>query len=224
MHSMATLANPAFLCTVDVKVMQILISIPEPGRFTGSLKEECVLVVTVEAKRKIFILVWDVEFSRIKGLQERFIIRHMWRMAIPAVAVGNRFMLGDRVIVDLLDADMASDAGTVAGEDQHGGVIAAMGRVAEIATTRCNRAVYVLAFRGTVFDIIETCNESGLVHFAEQVHGPDGNSVNALPLGFNSLAIHNFIMTKQTELASGLQHEGRKISLVRIMATGTPFC
>ena len=74
MYSVATFADPTFLRTVHVEVMQVLVTISEPGRLAGSFKEKCVLIMAVEAERKILILIWDVEFSRVECLQKRFVI------------------------------------------------------------------------------------------------------------------------------------------------------
>lgn len=74
MHTMTTFTDPALVRPVHVKIMQVLITISEPGGFAGTLIEKGVFVMAIKTKSEVLILVGNIEFLRVKGFQIRLIV------------------------------------------------------------------------------------------------------------------------------------------------------
>ena len=70
-------------------------------------------------------------------------------MAIPAYAVGNRFMLGDRIIHNILDSGVTAQTIAIAGLIQHGNIISAMNAMTHLAVRRPDRPVNIF----TIIDV-----------------------------------------------------------------------
>lgn len=64
-------------------------------------------------------------------------------MAIPAKTVNDRLMLENRIIHDVLDSRVTTQAIFITGPIQHGKVISAMNAVTHLAVYRPDRPVHI---------------------------------------------------------------------------------
>ena len=149
MNTMASFTNPALTLPVNVKVMQIIIVVTKRSRLRSQLVSEGRLVVTAKAEAKVLFFVRCVKLFRVVLLQKRLIVRGVWRMAIPANTVNNRFMLGDRSIHDVLNSGVTAQAIAIAGLIQHGNIVSAMNAVTHLAVHRPDRPVHIF----TIVDV-----------------------------------------------------------------------
>ena len=79
MDHMADLASLAAVLPVDMKIMQVPVTVPEAGCKGGRGKSEQVAVMAAEAQLKFGVAVRHVELARI-GLDQEFVVRRTVRV------------------------------------------------------------------------------------------------------------------------------------------------
>ena len=152
MDHMADLASLAAVLPVDMKIMQVLVSVPEAGREGGRGKSEQVAVVAAEAQRKFGIIVGHIELGRI-GFDQESVVRRTMRVVAGRArsvlygAVEYGLILFDEVLV-------AVEAERLAGFRQELRRIARVGRMTRrTAPLRLNGRVDVLCRFERFFDL-----------------------------------------------------------------------
>lgn len=151
MDHMADLASLAAVLPVDMKIMQVLVSVPEAGRKGCCGKSEQVAVMAAEAQRKFSIIVGHIELGRV-WLDQEFVVRRTMRVvagrarSVPYGAVEYGLGFFDEVLV-------AVEAERLAGLRQELRRIARVRRMTRhTAPLRLNGRVDVLCRFERIFD------------------------------------------------------------------------
>jgi len=104
MDHVADFAPFAAVFPVDMNIMQVFFSVPEPCRIGGRGEPEQVAVVTAETELEFSIIVGDIKIGRV-GLDQELFIRRPVRivaartLAVPDGAVEDGLVFLDQVLV-----------------------------------------------------------------------------------------------------------------------------